>query len=206
MDLTLKRIISKVWLLFACLIISFAVIITLLRAMTPWLMRHKSQIKHVLSEKLHKKVTFSRLITDWQGFEPVVRLDNLRITDEKHKNETIFVRHVTIGLDIWHSLIHRQLVPGLLHVDGLNLNIDVSAKPKLLINGFPVNLNRAKPNASFSSLFFEKLKRLEFDNIHIDLIKNKYQLPINIIYSNLLNRQGVYQLTTIIATGVKKTS
>lgn len=108
-------------LFFAALIILAALISSLFRALTPWAIQYKAEVEQHLSVLLGGQVTVQTMETGWYWFEPVIKLKQVTLIDAA-KTE-VRLKQIIVGIDLFSSLWHWQLQPGILYVDGLNLTV-----------------------------------------------------------------------------------
>ena len=105
----------------AILIVVFAIVFTLFRALTPWVKQYKVQVEQHLSVLLGQPVSIGDLETSWYWFEPVLKMDKVILSDDNHHELTF--NKLLIGINLWSSLWHWQIKPGVLYIDDVNLNI-----------------------------------------------------------------------------------
>ncbi len=105
----------------AILIITAAVISSLFRALTPWAKQYKKEVEHHLSTLLGEPVSIHTMETGWYWFEPVIKLKQVSISDGKQK--VIKLDKLLVGINIFSSLLHWQIQPGVLFLDELHLTL-----------------------------------------------------------------------------------
>ncbi len=103
------------------LLVIFTVIFSLFRAMTPWVAEYKSQVEEQVSVKIGRQVKIESLETSWYWFKPVLKLNKVVILDAD--NHQLAFDKILIGINLWSSLWHRQLEPGILYISNVNLAI-----------------------------------------------------------------------------------
>ncbi|MBA3537581.1 MAG: TIGR02099 family protein [Tatlockia sp.] len=118
---TLTKFLKRCWVILAFLIITAAVISSLFRALTPWAKQYKTEVEQQLSLVLGQKVTINAMETGWYWFEPVVKLNQISISDGKQV--AVQLSKLLIGIDILSSLWHWQIQPGILLIEDLNLRL-----------------------------------------------------------------------------------
>lgn len=140
----LKRYLKRVWIFFVALIVFAAIVLTVFRALTPWASRHKADVEGHLSKLFGTSVSIQQMKTSWYWFQPVLKLDNLTISD---KQLPVFnVKELLVGIDLFRSFWHWRIQPGVLFVedatlslrqdnsnwqlDGVSLNADLSSVSK----------------------------------------------------------------------------
>ncbi|KTD15399.1 transmembrane protein [Legionella hackeliae] len=105
----------------AILIIAAAVISSLFRALTPWATQYKTDVEHHLSTLLGEPVTISTMETGWYWFEPVIKLNQVEVLDGS--KAVLKLKKLFVGINIFSSLWHWQIQPGVLFIDDLHLNL-----------------------------------------------------------------------------------
>jgi uncharacterized protein (TIGR02099 family) len=118
---TLTKFLKRCWVILAFLIITAAVISSLFRALTPWAKQYKAEVEQQLSLVFGQKVTINAMETGWYWFEPVVKLNQISISDGKQV--AVQLSKLLIGIDILSSLWHWQIQPGILLIEDLHLGL-----------------------------------------------------------------------------------
>lgn len=113
------KLLKRFRIYFAILIIVIAVLSSIFRALTPWASQYKSQVEHHLSTLLGEKVTISSMETGWYWFEPVVKLHEVDI--RKGTQTIVQFNKLLVGINLFSSLWHWQIQPGVLYIDGVKL-------------------------------------------------------------------------------------
>lgn len=115
------RTVKKLWMVLAVCIIIAAIISSLFRALTPWAKQYKGELESRLSLSLGKKVVIDNMETSWYWFYPVVKLEHVTIKNGKTKD--LEIKKLLIGINFLSSLNHWQFEPGILYIDGVDLNL-----------------------------------------------------------------------------------
>ncbi|MDF1758288.1 MAG: YhdP family protein [Legionellaceae bacterium] len=113
------NIIKKSYLSLVVLIVLFAIIFSLFRALTPWVKEYKTDVEKRVSVKLGQPVTIQSLETSWYWFRPVLKLNDVKVLSEDSK--TLRLNKLLIGIDLWGSLWSWQIKPGILYLGDVNL-------------------------------------------------------------------------------------
>ena len=112
---------KKCRLYFAILIIISAVLSSLVRGLTPWVVQYQENIETYLSDLLGHKVVIGNMQTGWYWFEPVIKLNDLGVFNQYY---SVFqARHLALGINLFSSLWHWQLEPGILYLDQVHLTL-----------------------------------------------------------------------------------
>ncbi|WED43797.1 YhdP family protein [Legionella cardiaca] len=117
----MNKFIKRCWMPLAILIITAAVISSLFRALTPWAKQYKADVEQHLSTLLGEPVTIKTMETGWYWFEPVIKLNQVEILDGK--KAVVKLNKLFVGINIFSSLWHWQIQPGVLFIDDLHLNL-----------------------------------------------------------------------------------
>jgi uncharacterized protein (TIGR02099 family) len=105
----------------AILIIFLAILFSSFRALTPWAKQYKGEVEHHLSLLIGQPVTINNMETSWYWFEPVLKLNTVTIRDAH--DQIIQLHKLLVGINLFSSLWHWQIQPGILYVDDVNLTL-----------------------------------------------------------------------------------
>ncbi|WP_065235926.1 YhdP family protein [Legionella drozanskii] len=123
---TVAKFLKRCWITLACLIITAAIISSLFRALTPWAKQYKTEVEQHLSTVMGESVTIATMETGWYWFEPVIKLNQVSISDGK--KDTIKLSKLLVGINLFSSLWHWQFQPGVLFIDDLHLSLHQNEK------------------------------------------------------------------------------
>jgi uncharacterized protein YhdP len=137
---------SRYFIAFA--IIGAALLSSLVRGLTPWVAQYRQLVEKYLSQALSEKVVIGKMETGWYWFQPVVRLNDLGIF--KHNYSVIEAQNLTLGINLWRSLWHWQLEPGILYLENLHLTVHQNEQGVWMVDGIS---SKDKPN------FLENLQK-----------------------------------------------
>ena len=112
---------KKCWIPLALCIITAAVIVTMFRALTPWAKHYKGDVETHLSTLLGQKVTINSMETSWYWLEPVVKLNDVVISDPD--GQSLKLNQLLIGINMFSSLRHWEIKPGVLYINDVHLSI-----------------------------------------------------------------------------------
>ncbi len=113
------KIIHKFWMPFAIFLILLAILFSLFRALTPWATQYKGEVEHHLSTLLGQPVQISSMETSWYWFEPVLRLNNVTLSDSQ--DHALKLNKLLVGINLFSSLWHWHIQPGILYIDDVHL-------------------------------------------------------------------------------------
>lgn len=111
----------RTWVLFSILIILAAILMTFLRAMTPWINQHKQDVEQQLSTLLGETVSIKTMETGWSWFQPMLKLDEVLVS--QNGVPVLQLNKLLVGVNLWSSLLHWQIQPGILLIDDVQLTL-----------------------------------------------------------------------------------
>lgn len=117
----MNKLIKKSVYVLAALLVIAAIISTLFRALTPFAARYKGKVETQLSQLVGKPVIIGNLTTSWYWFEPVLKLSKVTIKDKAF--DSLNLHTLLIGINVFSSLWHWQIQPGVLYVGNVNLSL-----------------------------------------------------------------------------------
>ncbi len=98
-----------------------AILLTFFRAMMPWLNAHKGEVEQQLSSLLGEKVTIQEMETSWYWFQPILKLNHVLVSE--NEIPLLQLNQLLVGVDLWQSLFHWQIQPGLMLIDDVQLTL-----------------------------------------------------------------------------------
>lgn len=113
----------RLLLLFAIIIVTLAVILSVLRAFSPLISGERINIEAYLSKELQQPVVIGSIEMAWRGFEPVARVHNIIFLDPKTKQPTAVINTLDLGINTGRSLLAWELKPGLVAISGLTFKV-----------------------------------------------------------------------------------
>lgn len=183
-------------LYLAILIITAALLTSLLRALTPFVAQYQTDIEKYLSKLLGQDVVIARMETGMYWFEPVIKLTDLAIFNNQHA--VLDAHQLIVGINLFRSLWHWQIEPGVLYVDKVHLKVHqqghhwrVEGFNNLTSQGSLWTLSNKMPMISW----ILAQQKLIFKNISADVYLNNGKV-ISIKQFNLIiaKHLGRYQL------------
>lgn len=112
-------LIKRFSMILAILIICAALLSSIFRALTPWAKEYKGQVEHHLSDLLGQPVHIKTMETSWYWFVPVLKLQSVSLQGKD--SEPVKLDTIMLGLNLWSSLWHWQIRPGVLYIDKAHL-------------------------------------------------------------------------------------
>ncbi len=123
-------------------VIAACVILVACFVVTGWLLapyfdEHRADVEKVASEYIKTPVTIESVRLSWDQYQPVIRLRNVTILDEKTRKPLIQIQKVSIFFSLWESIRHFKLTPNGALISGTELNVHQNAAGELTVQGFP---------------------------------------------------------------------
>lgn len=115
------RLFKKCWMPLAITIIIIAILFSLFRALTPWAKQYKGTVEQHLSLLLGQPVTISDMETSWYWFEPVLKMNQVTLSDKQ--DHVLKLNKLLVGINLFSSLWHWQIQPGVLFIDDVHLTL-----------------------------------------------------------------------------------
>lgn len=103
------------------LLVTFTILFSLFRALTPWVKQYKGEVEQQLSSLLGQPVTINDLETSWYWFHPVLKMEDVTISDPSA--HVLKLNKLLVGINVLSSIWHWQIKPGILYVDDVHLTI-----------------------------------------------------------------------------------
>jgi len=132
------------------LVISYALLVSLFAALTPWAKIYKPQISAFINQTTQLNIEIQDIKTSWYGWYPVLKLVNVRLLSANGR--ALVCDECWIGLDIVRSLFYWHLHPGMLYIDGLNLHLRQQSD-HWEIRGVPKIANQQQASAVSTDIF-----------------------------------------------------
>lgn len=192
----LKNFASLCWFPIAILFILIAILSSLFRALTPWATQYKGEVEQHLSHVLGKPVSIEKMETGWYWFEPVVKLHDIVIKGDL--NQRIELKNLLVGINIFSSVRHWQIQPGILYIDNVHLKLR-EQQGQWQIQG--INLAQSPAVQWDSSLVSPVLnwifsqQKIMLKDISATLVfENKSQIVVNSLNLRIVKKKGLYYL------------
>ncbi len=74
-----------------------------------------------MSSLLGQPVVISSMETSWYWFEPVLKLNQVTVSDRQ--NQVLTLSKLMVGINLFSSLWHWHLEPGILYIDDVHLTL-----------------------------------------------------------------------------------
>ncbi len=137
----LASILKKIAYILAGLIITFAVLVSLTRSLTPVLEQHRADFEVLASDLLHMPVKIHRVEASWYQYQPGISLIETTVLSDKTHEPVLQIQKVRILISIPQSLWQWKLVPSGIMISGSSVNLKQSPSGQLTLQGFPLLKN-----------------------------------------------------------------
>jgi uncharacterized protein (TIGR02099 family) len=193
----IKKITLRIWYLFAAALVLFALAQGAARLLITKIPSNRVEL--ALSDWMAMPVSVGNIHAGWYGFTPVVEITDLSIGAKTDDTSPIVINHLSLGLNIWESIIHRKLMPGLLLLDGTRFSLSLSKRGEI---SFP-NIDTLSDNLAFSDknkrvaeLFnwLFKQEEVQFKNVSVDLTYQNYRRVLKLASIKLVNEASEHHL------------
>lgn len=149
----LLTIFRHTWSLFAVFLVVLAIAFTLFRALTPLAKQYQYDIQQQLSIWVGTEVTVQDIETSWYWFTPVLKLNQIAIGEGPNRLQ---FRQVMVGINLFSSLWHRRVQPGVLYIDDAHVILQ-QQEGHWRIHGFEMPNSQPQFAAQSSVLSFLEL-------------------------------------------------
>lgn len=138
----------------AAAIIFFAVLLNIGRFIAPVLDHQRAFFETWASRAFQQRVHIKQVTGWWHGFEPEVQFSDVTVISRHTQHAVLRIKKVSIGIDVWHSLLHWQLLPGRLSISGANLDIFQDAQGHVMMRGIAGRSQNIKQYRSTKFRYF----------------------------------------------------
>jgi len=114
-------LIKKCWMPLAIFMICIAILFSVFRALTPWAKQYKGDVEKHLSTLMGQPVVINSMETSWYWFQPVLKLNQVVFSDKQDR--VLKLDKLLVGIDLFSSIWHWHIQPGILFVDDVHLTI-----------------------------------------------------------------------------------
>lgn len=114
---------KRLWITCAVLLVLFAILVSVFRALTPWAAQYKEKLEARLTAVLGAPVSIQEMKTSWYWFEPVLKLDGVLVSEQGAASSLLELKELFVGIDLMRSLLHWRIQPGVLFIEDGRLNL-----------------------------------------------------------------------------------
>jgi uncharacterized protein (TIGR02099 family) len=166
------KIAHRLWYMIAAAIILIALLVTIMRWLTPVLNEHRADFEKLASNLLQMPVMIRSVAVSWHGYSPQISLENVMVLDPDTQKPKINLQHLAVAFNIWRSIVTRTPSIHNIILSGVNLTVTQAATGLVQV-GELTSLNikdsltgsSVETNAAFAWTFAQP--SLELEDIHI---------------------------------------
>lgn len=151
------------WYAFAFIILTAAVLVTVIRLALPEIGDYKNEIQSWVSEQMYYPVVIEEITAEWKGWTPYLYLKNIELYSPDNKTLISTFNSAHLGIAPFASINKRELVPSQLVISGIELEFTRNDDGSISIN----NTNNIRSNKSSStamSAWLLKQKHIKLEN------------------------------------------
>lgn len=143
----ITRCIKITWALVATIVVSLAVIVSLLKYALPYADNYRADLESLIHKEFNAQVTIGSFHTSWNNTGPELVFDDLAVIPSKTTPLDLTVKEARLHINFWASLFQQKLVTNSFLLDGIRAKINSSVFFKI------------RPNSQGNQLF-ENLSHL----------------------------------------------
>lgn len=118
-----RKLFAFLWGGIAALVITVALLVSIARLLLPVLDQYRVQIESFASEQLGRPVQIGTVTAGWEGLEPDLRLQDVRILAQDGNSTWLSMREVRASLDILATIRHRRPEMGRISLVGGSVDV-----------------------------------------------------------------------------------
>ncbi|GAB3027416.1 YhdP family protein [Bowmanella dokdonensis] len=181
----LSYLLRKLWTLSAIVLVTLAVLLSVLRYALPQMDNKKHWLEDYISQEYGADLKIGSISADWKGFGPAIVLRNVSLNNQSDSPIQLNIEETQIELDFWASLVSRKVHSQRFNLNGLTLSLDI---PRLEAAGsdYPVV-------DALRELFLEQLQRFSVNDSDLFLATDKERQHIQIQQLSWLNQDLRHQ-------------
>lgn len=183
---------KRVWMILATFIILAAICSSIFRSLTPWATQYKKEVEAHLSQIIGEPVSIQSMKTGWYWFQPVLKLEHLYAASGQ---ESIHLEKLLIGINLFQSLIHWRIQPGILYID--NVRLTVRQKNEAWhVDGLPSRAMGQGESPSDLMAVLAHQERLMIQHVSVLFyFKEGTVIPLSNLNLSVMNRGGYYKVS-----------
>ncbi len=196
MKIFLSKLLHKLGYLLASAIILVALLVSMMRLLTPVLNQHRADFEALASKLLETPVLIQQVQVSWHGYSPEFSLNNVTVLDKDTLKPKVVMKRFDIAFSLWRSLTAREVVVENITVSGLQLTVNQKATGQVQVGQLGAfNMEDTMTGASvetdkaFAWIFSQP--RLALENIDLFyILPNQPKLSIKITNLSLRNDEA----------------
>ncbi|MCP3674227.1 MAG: TIGR02099 family protein [Gammaproteobacteria bacterium] len=199
----LKRIcliaLNKLLQFIAVILITFAVLVTLAKYITPTINDYRSSIEKIIIEQSGFEISIGKIEGNWESVGPVFELYDIQIGPHSTKasERNTFIKSIKISIATFPSIFYRTLVTDKLVIDGFSIIIDQEQSGKFSFSNISKTKNTGI-NQNFAASIQDWLQHqheIQLLNTHIEIgLRNELKYPIKLDEIQFTKGNDLYQL------------
>lgn len=183
---------NKVLKVLLLLLVLVTVCLTAGRLSMRLLDTQTGRIERTLSGMLGAEVTIGAIEGGWHRLNPNVTLTDLTLTHPEEAGGMLTIAEAELSLDLWGSLLRRQLTPGYILVDGMSLPLAETPEGRWTLQGIALGGNRGL-HRLLDLLLDTPL--ITVDEASLELTRaDGQQIRLNTLYAKVLNQGSTHNL------------
>ena len=123
------------WYSLVGLILSIAVVISILRVFPPDVEVYRERVEQLASTVIETSVRIGSMDARIAGFTPQVIFNDVILLDAKGEQEIVRFEKASLGIDLLRSILSKKLIPDSFTIHGVNLSIIRQQDGTFIIRG-----------------------------------------------------------------------
>ncbi len=122
----------------AVVLISAAVTFSVIRAVLPYATAYKNEIQQEISQLIGLPVEINSIDAAIHGFSPRLKLIGVSVFDEKNKVPLFNFREAFVELDVFASILRREIIVADVGLVGADLSIEKLSDNEWMVQGIKI--------------------------------------------------------------------
>lgn len=174
----LKRIYNiSIYVIGTCVLLA-AIFATLVRVFLPDVGMYRSEVEAWVSNYMELPVVIHAIKADWDGWTPRLYLEKIDLLDSTGTDPIIYFNTAEISIDLYNSLLNRQITPTQLIISGLEMSVSRLNDGSINIEGIKVRNDQQIDNSSDDlEKWFLNQSVIELQNANIIWLDAQHNQP-----------------------------
>ncbi len=121
--MVIRRVFAFAWWSIAIVVVTVAVTLSAARLLLPGMSEYRVQLQSVAEKVIKHPVSIGSLDAAWHGLSPVLKLNQVVVSDKRFPDGKLIVDEVHVALDVIESLRQRQWITAGVRLIGIRLNL-----------------------------------------------------------------------------------
>lgn len=155
-------------------VVLLAITIGVSRSLFPQVDRYHNRFEAWASQALHQPVSIGKIQANWSGLHPTLIFHEVTVYDATKSRHLLEVERLQVGINLFSSLIHRDLRPSLVHITGARLTIQRLNPQQFLVNQIPITTGTGQNHLGDMNGLFQWIAdqgQVMMDRIDLDWIQ-----------------------------------